>query len=74
MGFDGPVRAHVTVALAPVLNRRRTRVDYAIRFEGHGIGKVIRLLAQHGARKDVPAILALLKQQLELAGVHTECQ
>ena len=66
-GIDGPVRAHVTVALAPTLGGAGTHVDYAIWFEGHGIGKLIRLLAQQGARKDVPASLALLKQRLELA-------
>ena len=70
-GIDGPVRAHVTVALAPTLGGAGTHVDYAIWFEGHGIGKLIRLLAQQGARKDVPASLALLKQRLELAGART---
>ena len=70
-GIDGPVRAHVTVTLAPVRGGAGTHVDYAIWFEGHGIGKLIRLLAQQGARKDVPASLALLKQRLELAGART---
>jgi uncharacterized protein YndB with AHSA1/START domain len=70
-GVDGPVRAHVTVTLAPTLGGASTHVDYAIWFDGHGIGKLVRLLAQQGARKEVPAILALLKQRLELAGAHT---
>jgi uncharacterized protein YndB with AHSA1/START domain len=70
-GVDGPVRAHVTVTLAPTLGGAGTHVDYAIWFEGHGIGKLVRLLAQQGARKEVPAILALLKQRLELADAHT---
>jgi uncharacterized protein YndB with AHSA1/START domain len=70
-GIDGPVRAHITVVFAPTLGGAGTHVDYAIWFEGHGIGKLIRLLAQQGARKDVPASLALLKQRLELADAHT---
>jgi hypothetical protein len=65
-GIDGPVRAHVTVALAPAYGG--THVDNGIWFEGHGIGKLIRLLAQQGARKEVPASLVLLKQRLEPAG------
>jgi uncharacterized protein YndB with AHSA1/START domain len=67
-GIDGPVRAHVTVALTPIGAGDGTHVDYGIWFEGHGIGKLIRLLASQGARKDVPASLALLKQRLEAGG------
>ena len=70
-GIDGPVRAHVTVTLAPTLGGASTRVNYAIWFEGRGIGKLVCLLAQQGARKEVPEILALLKQRLDLAGAHT---
>jgi uncharacterized protein YndB with AHSA1/START domain len=62
---DGPVRAHVTVTFGPSVDGSGTHVEYAIWFEGHGIGKVIRLLATQGARREVPANLALLKQQLE---------
>ena len=64
-GSDGPVRAHVTLAFAPTSSGSGTHVSYGVWFEGHGIGKVIRLLAGQGARKDVPASLALLKQRLE---------
>lgn len=64
-GIDGPVRAHVTVDLTPVDDGASTHVDYTIGFEGHGIGKLIAPLARQGARKDVPASLALLKQRLE---------
>jgi uncharacterized protein YndB with AHSA1/START domain len=64
-GVDGPVRAHVTLALAPTSAGAGTHVDYGIWFEGHGIGKLIRLLASQGARKELPASLALLKHRLE---------
>ncbi len=70
-GIDGPVRAHVTVALAPSSAGAGTHVSYSIWFEGHGIGKVIRLLASQGARKEVQPSLALLKQQLEAVGAKT---
>lgn len=64
-GIDGPVRAHVAMAFAPDGQGTRTHVDYGIWFEGHGIGKVIGILARQGARRDVASNLALLKQRLE---------
>lgn len=64
-GIDGPVRAHVTIGLAPSGAGTSTRVDYRIWFEGHGLGKVVRLLASQGTRKELPGNLALLKQRLE---------
>jgi uncharacterized protein YndB with AHSA1/START domain len=64
-GIDGAVRAHVTLAFAPTSAGTGTHVDYRLWFEGHGIGNLIRLLASKGARKEVPANLALLKQRLE---------
>jgi uncharacterized protein YndB with AHSA1/START domain len=62
-GVDGPVRAHVTMTFQPTA--AGTHLDYRVSFDGHGIGKIIRLLAQRGARAELPANLALLKQQLE---------
>jgi len=63
-GIDGPVRAHVVISLTPA-DAGSTHVDYRIRFEGRGIGWLIRLLASRGARTEVPESLALLKQRLE---------
>jgi uncharacterized protein YndB with AHSA1/START domain len=71
-GIDGPVRAHVTLAFAPTSEGTSTHVVYGIRFEGHGIGKLIRLLAGQGARKEVPMSLALLKQRLEATTARPE--
>ena len=64
-GIDGPVRAHVAISLTPA-DGNGTHVDYRIWFEGHGIGKLIRLMASRGARTEMPASLALLKERLEL--------
>ena len=64
-GIEGPVRAHVVISLAPA-DDAGTHVDYRVWFEGRGIGKLIRLMATRGARTEVPASLALLKQRLEL--------
>ncbi|MBT2499309.1 SRPBCC family protein [Agromyces sp. ISL-38] len=64
-GIEGLVRAHVAISLLPV-DPTGTHVDYRIWFEGRGIGKVIRLMANRGARTEIPASLALLKQRLEV--------
>lgn len=62
-GIDGPVRAHVDVTFTP--GATGTHVEYGIGFEGHGVGKLIAVLARRNARKDVPAALDRLKQRLE---------
>jgi uncharacterized protein YndB with AHSA1/START domain len=69
-GIDGTVRAHVTLDFAPTRAGTDTHVNYRIWFEGHGIGKLIRLLASQGARKEIPESLALLKQQLEASSAR----
>ena len=70
-GVDGPVQARVTVSFAPTSGGAGTHVDYRIWFEGHGIGKLLRLLAHQGARREVPSNLVLLKQRLEQATALT---
>jgi uncharacterized protein YndB with AHSA1/START domain len=66
-GVDGPVRAHISVDLRPIDDGAGTHLEYGIGFEGHGIGKLIAPLARRGATKDVPQVLARLKQRLESA-------
>ncbi|TCO59305.1 SRPBCC family protein [Actinocrispum wychmicini] len=64
-GIDGPIRAVVDVTVEP-LTDTRSRLTIAIDFEGHGIGKVlVPLVVRSGARKEMPANLATLKQRLE---------
>lgn len=64
-GLDGPVRAHVTIELTPLGDGTATHLECGIGFEGHGIGKLIAILARTSADKDLPANLARLKQRLE---------
>lgn len=63
-GVDGPVRAHAVIALAPA-DSNGTHLDYRIWFEGHGIGRLFKVMAGRGARTEVPESLALLKARLE---------
>ncbi|MEV1131238.1 SRPBCC family protein [Agromyces sp. NPDC049794] len=67
-GLDGPVRAHVSISLQPS-DGAGTHVDYRVWFEGHGIGKILRLMATRGERSELPQTLALLKLRLEGARV-----
>jgi uncharacterized protein YndB with AHSA1/START domain len=64
-GVDGPIRALVDVAVAP-LSEDRARLTIAVDFEGHGIGRLlVPLFVRREARKEMPANLAMLKQRLE---------
>jgi hypothetical protein len=64
-GIDGPIRAIVDVAVAP-LTDNRARLTIAVDFEGHGIGRLlVPLIVRREARKEMPANLATLKQRLE---------
>jgi hypothetical protein len=72
-GVDGPIRAHVTMGFVPTGDGAGTHVDYGIWFEGHGIGRLIALLARRGARGDVAANLARLKQRVEQTSTQAGC-
>ena len=63
-GLDGPVRAHVGISLRPS-DGAGTRVDYRVWFEGHGIGRILRLIATRGERSELPQTLSRLKLRLE---------
>jgi hypothetical protein len=65
-GIDGPIRAIVDVAVAP-LTDNRARLTIAVDFDGHGTGRLlVPLIVRREARKEMPANLATLKQRLEL--------
>ena len=64
-GVDGPIRALVDLAVAPV-GDDRARLTIAVDFQGHGIGRLlVPLVVRREARKEMPANLAALKQRLE---------
>jgi uncharacterized protein YndB with AHSA1/START domain len=64
-GIDGPIRATVDVAVAP-LAEARSRLTISVDFEGHGIGKVlVPLLVRRQAQKEMPVNVATLKRHLE---------
>ena len=65
-GVDGPIRAVVDVTVDPIEDGRASRLTISIDFRGHGIGKLlVRLAIRPQARREMPANLARLKQNLE---------
>lgn len=63
-GIDGPVRARMRIELSDG-GAGTTRLDYSIRFEGHGPGRLLAPLAVRGALEEVPESLTLLKRGIE---------
>jgi uncharacterized protein YndB with AHSA1/START domain len=64
-GIDGPIRAAVDVLVEP-LGGSRSRLTISVDFAGHGIGKIlVPLMVRREARKEMPANMAALKQNME---------
>jgi hypothetical protein len=64
-GIDGPIRAIVDLTVEPP-TADRSRLTFAVDFEGHGIGKLlVPLMVRPQARKEMPTNLAALKVHLE---------
>jgi uncharacterized protein YndB with AHSA1/START domain len=64
-GIDGPVRPSGTMTFSPAGGGSATKVEMEIEFTGRGPGVVLAALARRDARKQVPAELACLKENLE---------
>jgi uncharacterized protein YndB with AHSA1/START domain len=64
-GIDGPIRAAVEVLVEPLAGSR-SRLTISVDFTGHGIGKIlVPLMVRREARKEMPANMATLKQNME---------
>ncbi len=64
-GIDGPLRATVNVTVDPLGQGGHSRVTIELDFSGHGFGRLLVPLVTRGARKEMPANLQRLKEQLE---------
>jgi uncharacterized protein YndB with AHSA1/START domain len=64
-GIDGPIRPHATIIIEPVNNGTRSRVTFALDFEGHGLGAPLVPLVRRQARKGAPNSYWNLKRLLE---------
>lgn len=64
-GIDGPVRAHVDVAIEALADER-SRLTIAVDFDGRGIGRLlVPLVVRRAARNEMPGNIAALKKRLE---------
>jgi uncharacterized protein YndB with AHSA1/START domain len=64
-GVDGPVRPSASVTVEPLGDGARSRVTFALDFEGHGIGRPLLPVVRRQALKLTPASYRKLKQRLE---------
>jgi uncharacterized protein YndB with AHSA1/START domain len=64
-GIDGPIRPHATVTVEPIEDGTRSRVTFALDFEGHGLGVPLVPLVRRQARNGAPTSYRNLKKLLE---------
>jgi uncharacterized protein YndB with AHSA1/START domain len=64
-GVDGPIRPNVNITIEPLNDGTRSRVTFALDFEGHGIGVPLVPLVRRQAQKGAPTSYRNLKKQLE---------
>ncbi len=66
-GVSGPITPNVTITVEPLDGGGRSRVTFALHFEGHGIGKPLLPVVRRQALKLAPASYRNLKDRLERA-------
>ena len=67
-GVDGPIRPSATVTVEPLDGGARSRVTFALDFEGHGIGRPLLPAVRRQTTRQAPRSYQNLKQRLERAG------
>ena len=64
-GVDGPIRPSATITVEPLDGGARSRVTFALDFEGHGIGRPLVPAVRRQATRAAPASYRRLKERLE---------
>jgi uncharacterized protein YndB with AHSA1/START domain len=67
-GVDGPIRPSARVTVEPLDGGARSRVTFALDFEGAGIGQLLVPMVRRMARKGAPMSYQNLKELLERGG------
>jgi len=67
-GVDGPIRPNASVTVEPLDDGARSRVTFALDFEGHGIGRPLLPAVRRQAQKGAPTSYRNLKERLERGG------
>src|SRR5215216_6184217 len=64
-GVAGPIRPNANITVEPLNNSTRSRVTFALDFEGHGIGVPLVPIVRRMAAKGAPTSYRNLKERLE---------
>jgi uncharacterized protein YndB with AHSA1/START domain len=64
-GVDGPIRPSATVTVEPLDGGDRSKVTFALDFEGHGIGRPLLPAVRRQAQRAAPVSYRTLKELLE---------
>jgi uncharacterized protein YndB with AHSA1/START domain len=64
-GVAGPIRPNATVTVEPLADSTRSRVTFALDFEGHRAGVLLVPLVRRLAAKGAPTSYRNLKERLE---------
>jgi uncharacterized protein YndB with AHSA1/START domain len=67
-GVDGPIRPTAKITIEPLDGGTRSRVRFALDFDGHGIGVPLLPLVRRQARAGAPLSYQNLKNLLETGG------
>jgi uncharacterized protein YndB with AHSA1/START domain len=64
-GVDGPIRPNANITVEPLDHSARSRVTFALDFEGHGVGRPLVPVVRRQALKGAPTSYRNLKERLE---------
>jgi uncharacterized protein YndB with AHSA1/START domain len=64
-GVDGPIRPSATVTVEPLDAGARSKLTFALDFEGHGIGRPLLPAVRRQAQRAAPVSYRTLKELLE---------
>jgi uncharacterized protein YndB with AHSA1/START domain len=64
-GVDGPIRPSASITVEPLDGGARSRVTFALDFEGHGIGRALLPAVRRQTQRAAPVSYRNLKQRLE---------
>lgn len=67
-GIDGPLRPSMEIVVEPLDGAARSRVTFALDFEGRGVGDLLVPMVRRMAAKGAPASYRKLKTRLEASG------
>ncbi len=71
-GIDGPIRPRASITVEPLDDGTRSRVTFALGFEGHGIGVALVPMVRRMAARGAPSSYHNVKRLLEAGKTRTD--